>query len=463
MTQQVRFDRNLIRNYDVAGPRYTSYPTAVQFHEGFDETSYRMHAAQSNEQLIPLPLSLYLHLPFCHSLCYYCACNKKITQHPSHGVRYLDLLEREIAMQSALFDDDRPVTQLHLGGGTPTFFDDDQLGGLMRTLNSNFPFADAEDREFSIEVDPRTVDAGRLESINDMGFDRLSFGVQDMDPRVQEAVNRVQDRETILALIDDARRIGFESISVDLIYGLPLQTVESFATTLADIIAARPDRIAVYNYAHLPHVFRPQKLIRSEDIPSPETKLSLMELSIAELTSNGYVYIGMDHFALPDDELAVAQRAGDLQRNFQGYSTRKGLDLIGMGVSAIGAVGDCYVQNLKELPAWEAAVGEGRLPIWRGITLSTEDRMRQWIIHEIMCHGEVEFEPVAARFGIDVFEHFAVELESLRQLHDDGLIELSDHGLVATPSGRLLLRAIAMPFDEYLRDDVPQSRFSRVI
>ena len=434
MNQRVQFDRNLIRNYDIAGPRYTSYPTAVQFHEGFDADNYRVHAAQSNDDLIPQPISLYVHLPFCHSLCYYCACNKKITRHTRHGVRYLELLEREVALQSALYDDDRLVTQLHFGGGTPTFFDDEQLARLMHSLQTHFPFADPADREFSIEVDPRTVDAGRLQCLFGLGFDRMSFGVQDMDPRVQAAVNRIQDRDSVLGLIDSARETGFGSISVDLIYGLPLQTVESFAKTLGDIIRARPDRLAVYNYAHLPHVFRPQKLIRSEDIPSPETKLSLMELCISELTGAGYVYIGMDHFALPDDELTLAQAAGDLQRNFQGYSTRKGVDLVGLGVSAIGSVGDCFVQSLKDLPAWESALEAHRLPVWRGVNLTTEDRIRQMVIHEIMCHGRVDFQRVADRFNVDFSEHFALELQQMRRLARDGLIVLDDDALQVTDS-----------------------------
>jgi oxygen-independent coproporphyrinogen-3 oxidase len=463
MSQQVRFERSLIERYDIAGPRYTSYPTALQFHEGFDEQAYRLHAHQSNEELIPRPLSIYVHLPFCDSLCYYCGCNKKITRHADHGIRYLKLLEREIQLQAGLYDNDRVVSQLHFGGGTPTFFDDDQLEKLMGQLASLFPFADPSEREFSIEVDPRTVSKARLERLLEMGFDRISLGVQDMDPKVQQAVNRIQDRKDTLDLISEAQNLGFNSVSVDLIYGLPLQKVETFQKTLDDIVNARPDRLAVYNYAHMPHIFRPQRLIRSEDIPSPETKLTLMQLCIEDLTQRGYVYIGMDHFALPDDELTKAQVAGDLQRNFQGYSTMKGSDLVALGVSAIGAVGDCYVQNYKDIPAWEEALTDNRLPVWRGLTLTTEDRLRRMVIGEIMCHGKLDFRQIERRFNIDFSDHFAAELESLDQLEADGLLILSANGLEVTDTGRLLLRAIAMAFDEYLQVETPQVRFSRVI
>jgi oxygen-independent coproporphyrinogen-3 oxidase len=463
MEQLVKFNTALIKRYDVAGPRYTSYPTAVQFMEGFDAETYRRYTTASNNELIPKPLSLYVHLPFCHSLCYYCGCMKKVTQHEEQASRYLELLAREIELQGRLFDHDREVVQLHFGGGTPTYHDDAQLHELLTELGRHFSLSEDEGREFSIEVDPRTVGGERLAHLAGFGFNRISLGVQDIDPRVQAAVNRIQDPEATLAMVAESRRLGFNSVSIDLIYGLPLQTVESFARTIDTVVTARPDRLAVYNYAHLPHIFRAQRMIDAKDIPSPETKLKLMELTIDKLTAHGYVYIGMDHFALPNDELTIAQREGGLQRNFQGYSTRRECDLVGLGVSAIGKVGDCYAQNLKDIPSYESAVAEGRLPIWRGISLTTEDRLRRSVIESIMCHGEVRFERIEANFAIDFHDHFALELSQLQQLAADGLIVMGNDSFNVTPEGRLLLRAIAMVFDEHLQASQNQPKFSRVI
>jgi oxygen-independent coproporphyrinogen-3 oxidase len=463
MEQHVKFNTQLIKRYDVAGPRYTSYPTAVQFIEGFDANAYRRYTAASNNELIPKPLSLYVHLPFCHSLCYYCGCTKKVTRHEHQGVRYLELLHREIEMQGKLFDHDREVVQLHFGGGTPTFHDDDQLSGLMAQLGRHFSLSNDDSREFSIEVDPRTVGNERLAKLAEIGFNRISLGVQDIDPTVQEAVNRIQDPQSTLEMVEGSRKLGFNSVSIDLIYGLPLQTVESFSKTIDTVVAVKPDRLAVYNYAHMPHIFRAQRMIDANDIPSPETKLDLMELTIRKLTDEGYVYIGMDHFALPDDELTIAQKEGHLQRNFQGYSTRRQCDLIGLGVSAIGKVGDCYAQNQKDIPSWQSVVSEGRLPIWRGVSLTTEDRLRRSIIESIMCHGEVQFENYESVFSIDFNDHFALELGNLQQQEKDGLLVMSEEGFRATPEGRLLLRSIAMAFDEYLQPAQSAPRFSRVI
>lgn len=463
MTKQVRFDRGLIERYDLAGPRYTSYPTAVQFHEGFDAELYRRHVAISNDALIPAPLSLYVHLPFCHSLCYYCGCTKKVTRHAEHGVAYLERLAREIRAQGASFDRDRPVVQLHFGGGTPTFFEDIQLEQLMADLRQAFTFDDGPKREFSIEIDPRTVDAGRLAFLADVGFNRISLGVQDLDAEVQQAVNRVQDPAATLAMVDTARELGFDSVSIDLIYGLPLQTPERFARTIDAVVAARPDRLAVYNYAHLPHVFRAQRLIRSEDLPSPATRLALMELTIEHLGAAGYDYIGMDHFALPEDELSRALDAGTLHRNFQGYSTHNECDLVGLGVSAIGKVGDCFVQNRKEIPRWSEAIDRGELPTWRGIALNAEDRLRAEVIDAIMCGGLVEFERFERSFDIEFDDYFAAELERLQVHAHDGLIELEEDRLEVTPAGRLLLRAVAMVFDAYLQPSAAAPRYSRVI
>jgi len=464
MTQRVRFDSELVRRYDVAGPRYTSYPTAVQFHEGFDAEHYRRHVAMSNDELIPAPLSLYVHLPFCHSLCYYCGCTKKVTRHGSHGVEYLQRLSREIVQQAALFDSDRKVTQLHFGGGTPTFFEDIQLEQLMSWLRGGFDLDTSPEREFSIEIDPRTVDPVRLQYLADLGFNRISLGVQDTDPEVQKAVNRIQDPAATLQLVEQARSKGFNSVSIDLIYGLPKQNTASFKNTLDMVTEARPDRLAVYNYAHMPHIFRSQRMINEGDLPSPQTRLELMELTIEQLTDAGYVYIGMDHFALPEDELSLAQQAGHLHRNFQGYSTRSECDLIGLGVSAIGKIGDSYVQNLKEIPRWSAAVDAGELPVWRGLSLTPEDLLRHSIIESIMCHGLLEYSVYENRYGFDFCDYFAPEIQQLEFQAADGLLEIDEDGLQVTAAGRLLLRNVAMVFDQYLADrNNGLRRFSRVI
>ena len=366
-------------------------------------------------------------------------------------------------MQGRLFDRDRPVTQLHFGGGTPTYFDDSQLEQLMYHLGQAFSFAAAGEREFSIEVDPRTVDQQRLRRLVDQGFNRISLGVQDIDPAVQKAVNRIQDPELTLGMIRDSHALGFDSVSVDLIYGLPLQTISSFTRTLEVILTARPDRLAIYNYAHLPQVFRSQRMINAADIPSPQTKLELMALTIDKLTGEGYVYIGMDHFALPDDELCRAQVEGHLQRNFQGYSTRSECDLVGLGVSAISKVGDSFAQNYKKISQWQDAVDLGELPMWRGVSLSQEDRLRGAVIDAIMCRDRVEFAEFEHRFKIDFNDYFALELHKLRQLADDGLADISEDGITLTAEGRLLMRAIAMVFDEYLHSASDQPRHSRVI
>jgi oxygen-independent coproporphyrinogen-3 oxidase len=440
MEQQVTFNTDLIKRYDVAGPRYTSYPTAVQFVEGFDANAYRRYTTASNNELIPKPLSLYVHLPFCHSLCYYCGCTKKVTRHTEQGVRYLELLDREIEMQGKLFDDDREVEQLHFGGGTPTFHTDEEMSALMAQLGRHFALSDSDNREYSIEVDPRTVGNDRLAKLADLGFNRISLGVQDIDPKVQEAVNRIQDPQTTLDMVEGSRKLGFNSVSIDLIYGLPHQTGDSFGKTIDTVVNVKPDRLAVYNYAHMPHIFRAQRMINADDIPSPETKLELMELTISKLTAAGYVFIGMDHFALPDDELTIAQKEGHLQRNFQGYSTRRQCDLAGLGVSAIGKVGDCYAQNQKDIPSWQKAVSEGRLPIWRGIGLTTEDRLRRGIIESIMCHGEVHFDQFEANFDIDFNDHFALELGNLHQLEQDGLLKMAEAGFRRVPEQFSLIR-----------------------
>ena len=454
------FQRALVEKYDRPGPRYTSYPTAPHFHDGFGVSDYRQTVERS-QQGEPKPLSVYVHVPFCESLCYYCACSKIITHNRERAAEYLVLLKREIALQAALFDESRELNQLHLGGGTPTFLSNDQLKGLIDALARHFRFAPEQRREFSLEVDPRTVTPAQIHELREMGFNRLSFGVQDFDPLVQKAVNRVQSEAQVAALVDAARDAGFASVSVDLIYGLPLQTRDSFDATLAKVVALRPDRIAAYSYAHLPSLFKAQRLIRDEDMPPPGRKLELLELTIERLTQAGYVYIGMDHFALPEDELSRARHDGTLQRNFQGYSTHAQCDMIGLGVTSIGKVGDAYSQNVKTTAEYAEHLEAGRLPVLRGYRLSEEDQLRAELITSLMCHGEVRFAEFEARHAIDFRTHFASALDQLDEMQVDGLIEIKQQALRVLPAGRLMMRNVAMAFDAYL---VPGSgRFSRTV
>jgi len=462
----VRFDAAMVRRYDVAGPRYTSYPTAPQFTEAVGEGEYLRTARASNDDPIPRPLSIYVHVPFCTAPCFYCGCTRIITRDRTAGARYLSRLQREIELQARLFDRDRNVDQLHFGGGTPTFLSDAELAELMRFIRHSFSLRDDSQREYSIEVDPRTVDDARLAAIAGQGFNRISLGVQDFDPEVQKAVNRIQPREDVLAVIAGARCNGFQSVSVDLIYGLPRQTEAGFARTLEQVIAARPDRIAAYSYAHLPQTFKAQTQIRNEDLCPPEIKLALLGVTIDKLTAAGYVYIGMDHFALPGDELSVALAKGSLQRNFQGYSTHAGLDLIGLGMSAIGQLGDeLYIQNHRLLDDWAGALDVGRLPIWRGHRLTREDRIRRAVIQDLMCRGELDVREFGERFDLDFSTHFSEELDGLATLAADGLIQIEPARLRVTPLGRLLVRAIAMQFDAYLKPQIEsgKQRFSRIV
>lgn len=456
--QAVQFDADLIRRYDKAGPRYTSYPTAVQFHSGFGERDYRAAAAASNGRTPPAPLSLYFHIPFCDTLCFYCGCNKVVTKNRSKAAPYLDRLHREIALQAALFDPARAVEQLHWGGGTPTFISHAQMRALMAATRDHFALRDDDGGEYSIEVDPRETDGETLSVLRELGFNRLSLGVQDFDPRVQQAVNRLQPERQTLAVMDEARRLGFKSVSVDLIYGLPLQSTASFAITLGKIIAADPDRLSVFNYAHLPELFMPQRRIKSEELPSPAEKLEILKLTVERLGAAGYVYIGMDHFAKPHDELARAQREGTLYRNFQGYSTHADCDLIALGVTAIGKVGDSYSQNVKTLEEYYALIDAGRLPVYRGIGLEADDLLRREIITQLICHFEVDL----GRFAVDFARYFAAELDELQVMADDGFIALDGQAIQVLPAGRLLIRNVCMVFDRYLRE-VHGRRFSKVI
>ena len=461
MDQSLVFDLGLINKYDYAGPRYTSYPTAPQFHDRFGEPEYRQAAADSNQT--GRPLSLYFHIPFCDTVCFYCACNKIATKDRGMAIGYLEHLHREIAMQGELFDSSRRVDQLHWGGGTPTFINHDQMRELMRVTGEHFNLRDDDSGEYSIEIDPREASAETIRMLRDIGFNRLSLGVQDLDPRVQKAVNRIQSEAETLVVLDAAREYGFRSVSIDLIYGLPFQTAGSFVRTLDRIIEVGADRLSVFNYAHLPERFKPQRRIDNQDLPSPSEKLEILKTTIDHLTDAGYVYIGMDHFARPDDELAVAQREGSLYRNFQGYSTHADCDLVAMGVTSIGTVGPTYAQNMRGLDDYYGAIDAGRLPVFRGIELTRDDLIRRDVITQLICHFELDISAVEQRWQICFRDYFADDLLRLPGLVDDGLLKVDENALHVLPPGRLLIRNICMVFDNYLPPVEQQSGFSRVI
>jgi len=454
---------DLLRRYDRPGPRYTSYPAAPHFSPAFDERALREAARESNGDPIPRSLSLYVHVPFCTSPCFYCGCNRIITRDKSRAAPYLASLDREIELASSMFDRDREVVQLHFGGGTPNFLSSGEIREVVDTLRQHFRFSDSEERDLSIELDPRTIDAMGVRDLADIGFNRASFGVQDFDPDVQAAVNRIQSVQQTLDVIEACRRHGMRSVNVDLIYGLPKQTPGGFGTTLDTVIAARPDRLAIYGYAHLPNLFVAQRRIATESLPPPEGKLELLTLAIDKLTSAGYVYIGMDHFALPDDELAVAREAGTPHRNFMGYTTHADTDLVGLGVSAISHVGPTYSQNPRDLDAWQAAIGDGCLPVCRGMRMSRDDVIREDVIQRIMCEGNVDMREVDDRYGIAFERYFASALTALRPMAEDGLVEIAAGRIVVFPRGRLLLRNVAMCFDAYLDRRATPVNFSRAI
>jgi oxygen-independent coproporphyrinogen-3 oxidase len=451
----------LLRKFDVSGPRYTSYPTADRFVEAFTEDSYKQALKQRRIGGMALPLSIYVHIPFCESLCFYCACNKIITKRHQRGTEYLRYLSREIDLHVEHLGVGQTITQLHLGGGSPTFFTDDELSELMSVLRRSFVLAPGG--EYSIEVDPRTVDDKRLEHLAALGFNRLSFGVQDFDAEVQKAVHRIQPAEQVFALVETARRLKFESVNVDLIYGLPKQTPESFARTLAQVTQLKPDRIALYAYAHLPERFKPQRRISASELPIAPAKIAMLSSAISTFLSAGYVYVGMDHFALPTDALAVAKRQGRLHRNFQGYSTQPDCDLIGLGVSAIGRVGATYSQNAKTLDEYYDYLNQGRFPVVRGLALSRDDLVRRAVIMALMCQGRLQYESIELAYMIDFKNYFATELEALKELESAGMVDLEDSGIQVTSSGWFFVRAIAMLFDSYLQIDRNRARFSKII
>ena len=455
---------DLLRRFDVPGPRYTSYPTADRFVEAFGPAEYQGALRQRAEGARvggKTPLSIYVHIPFCESVCYYCACNKVITKHHDRSAEYLRALKAEIAMHAAALGGPQAVSQLHFGGGSPTFLTDAELSDLMAVLGAAFRIAPGA--EVSIEVDPRTVSTERLSALRRMGFNRLSFGVQDFDPDVQKAVHRVQSFEMVRDLMREARSLGFESINADLIYGLPKQTPESFARTIAQVGELRPDRIALYAYAHLPQRFKPQRRIDASELPPPEDRVAMLSGAIASFMGHGYAYIGMDHFALHGDSLAAAKRQGRLHRNFQGYSTQPDCDLIGLGVSAIGRMGATYSQNAKTLPEYYDAIHQGQFPVVRGLALTRDDLLRRAVIMALMCQGRLEFESVELAYLVDVQEYFRTELAELEPFEAQGLVVLEPAAVQVTPAGWFFVRAIAMVFDKHLRADKVRERFSRII
>jgi len=458
--QSLVFDLELINRYDKSGPRYTSYPTAVQFHEGFGEAEYR-HVAQLTNVNKP-PLSLYFHIPFCDTVCFYCGCNKIATKDRSKAQPYLDRVYKELALQAELFDPDRMVDQLHWGGGTPTFISHEQMRELMAETRKHFKLHDDDTGEYSIEIDPREASAETITILRELGFNRMSLGVQDFDERVQKAVNRIQTEAETMAVLDNARKEGFKSISIDLIYGLPLQTVEGFSNTLDQVLAAEPDRLSVFNYAHLPTMFPPQRRINEAELPSASEKLDILQMTNERLQQAGYVYIGMDHFAKPDDELAVAQREDHLYRNFQGYSTHADCDLIGLGVTSIGKVGNSYSQNMRTMDEYCAAIDAGKLALFRGVELDKDDLLRREIITELMCNFQLDKQVIASKYAINFDEYFKLELRDVDQLEQDGLIKTIGSEIKIQPAGRFLIRNVCMVFDKYLRQSKEQ-RFSKVI
>jgi oxygen-independent coproporphyrinogen III oxidase len=467
-----KIDIELLQRFDVAGPRYTSYPTADRFVDAFGEEDFKVAllGRQSSPGGGGTPLSLYVHLPFCDSLCYYCACNKIITKHHDKADTYLKYLIKEFdlvvdALGSAnslgVKPAALPVSQLHLGGGTPTFLSDAQLAVLMEAIRARFRLMPGG--EFSIEIDPRTIDRQRLAKLRVMGFNRLSFGVQDFDLAVQKAVNRVQPAEQVFDLVAAARMLDFDSINVDLIYGLPAQSIASFDRTLAQVVELSPDRIALYAYAHLPTRFKPQRRIDTQALPTADQKVAMLARSLETLEAAGYVYIGMDHFAKPNDPLAVAKRQGRLHRNFQGYSTQSDCDLLAFGVSSISKLGTVYAQNAKTLEEYYDLLDDGHLPTVRGLALSRDDIVRRGVIMALMCQGNVSFEAIKVAFLVDFKKYFAKELEELVQFERDGQVIIDESGVSVTPLGWYFVRGVAMVFDHYVRASMDRAKFSKIL
>jgi len=450
-----------IQKYDVSGPRYTSYPTADRFVEAFTEDAYIQALNQRRMSARVQPLSMYIHIPFCESLCFYCACNKIVTKHHKRGAEYLRYLGREIDLHLNYLGSGQTITQLHLGGGSPTFLSDSEIAELMAMVRRSFYLPPGG--EYSIEIDPRTVNTQRLAHLAALGFNRLSFGVQDFDEEVQKAVHRIQPVNQVNDLMETARALNFDSVNMDLIYGLPKQTPESFKTTLSQVVTLRPERIALYGYAHLPERFKPQRRISQYELPTATAKINMLADAISTFLNAGYVYVGMDHFALPTDSLAIAKKQGRLHRNFQGYSTHAETDLIALGVSSIGKIGASYSQNAKTIDDYYDLLDQGRFPVVRGLALSRDDLIRRSVIMAIMCHGELRYESIELSYIIDFKEYFSNELELLREKEANGMLHIEADGFALTEMGWFFVRAIAMVFDRYLQLDANRARFSKII
>jgi len=454
------FNNDLIKKYDKSGPRYTSYPTAIQFSENFSEQDYFKQVELSNER--NTPLSLYFHIPFCDTICYYCGCNKIVTKNRNHAQPYLDAVYKELALQGSLFKATRIVRQLHWGGGTPTFISHEQMTELMQQTRRHFTLLDDDSGEYSIELDPREVDAGSITLLRQLGFNRISLGVQDFNPKVQQAVNRIQSYKETRDVIVAARKNEFHSISLDLIYGLPFQTVTSFNETVDKVLELEPDRLSVFNYAHMPEMFKTQRQINADDLPSAEAKLTILQNVTNKLIDAGYEYIGMDHFAKPTDELAIAQKERKLYRNFQGYSTNSDCDLVALGITSIGKVADSYSQNIKTIKEYTEVIESDHLPVFRGIALTEDDILRREVINQLICHFELNFKEIENNFKIDFSDYFATELKQLKEMQMDSLLELTTDRILVLPEGKLLIRNICMVFDIYLKTNKEQ-RFSKTI
>jgi len=457
------FDKTLIDRYQLSCPRYTSYPTANHFHENFSETDYMKIARCTNEDPETAPLSLYFHIPFCRHICFYCACNKIITNNHKRTFPYLSALHREIELKAGLLDSDRQVDQLHWGGGTPTYIDHTQMHELMECTKKHFLLRNDDKGDYSIEIDPREADEGTISILRSLGFNRLSLGVQDFNPAVQKAINRIQTVEETNSVMQQARAEGYHSINIDLIYGLPNQTTETFIETLKIIIEMDPDRIAVYNYAHLPGLFKSQRMIKEDDLPGSDEKLDILRFTINYLTSNGYTYIGMDHFAKTEDELSIAQKNNTLHRNFQGYSTHADCDIIGMGVSAISQIGNCYAQNTCKPDDYAGNINIGKVPVIRGIEMDEDDLLRRNVISKLMCHYHVKYSEIEESHGIVFHDYFRNEIMSLTDMEQDGLVSVGTGEISVTPRGRLLIRNICMTFDKYLASGQAEGNYSRAI
>lgn len=461
--QHLQWDEALIQRYNLTGPRYTSYPTAPQFQSGFNQEHWHRAVATGNQS--QRPLSLYFHIPFCSTICYYCGCNKIVTANRARAEPYLAALKREIALQAAYVDRTRLVNQLHWGGGTPTYLDDAQMAELMAHIRAEFSLRHDDLGEYSLEIHPQSVTPARLGHLRALGFNRLSFGVQDFDKNVQKAVNRFNDEAEVAALVNASRALGFQSLNLDLIYGLPQQSCATFANTLSTIIQLRPDRVSLFNYAHMPHLFKSQRQINAAELPEPQEKLRILHNSIEQLQSAGYVYIGMDHFALPDDELCTAQRHGTLQRNFQGYSTHGDCDLLAFGVSSISSLSDIFVQNHKDIAVYQNALENNQLGFDKGLMLSRDDLIRRKVINQLICQFELNFKSIESQCAVRFADYFAHELQALKPLAEDGLVTLNESGIKVSNPGRLLIRSVCMIFDAYLKktEESPQPRYSRII